>query len=435
MATITERVITGSTANTTSYASASFTPTAGEVLCVIVGATGTTATDTTLTASANGMTFTRVDTWLHSLAGAVSVVFISDQAVPSSPSAMTVTFGCASDAATGAFVEVLAVTGLTKVGTAAIKQYAMNANIGAGNPYTATFASATDTNNPLVGFVDSFVTQAITAPSGWTEVAQPTNLATPAHGYESAKVESGATSTSYTWTRTDGGSPTSNVRSNVGAIEFDASGSGSDTPVSATETITPVATDTSTLQVQSTSTDTLTAVVTDAVNIQVQVATTNTLTPVVTDSASVTVYLSSADTLTPVATDTSNASVQSSLGTSDTAKPVVTDTSSIAVSIGASDTLKPVVTESRTLAVSIVTSDSAVIGLVESTSLAVALSALDTLTIGLSEASTVDGGTPAPTTNVYVFDGKQWVTATVRVWNGTDWAPGTLHKFNGTEWL
>jgi hypothetical protein len=53
---IVERDLTGSTANLTSYPSNSFTPTAGDLLFVIVNGTGTVATDTTMTASANGIT-------------------------------------------------------------------------------------------------------------------------------------------------------------------------------------------------------------------------------------------------------------------------------------------------------------------------------------------------------------------------------------------
>lgn len=224
MATVTKRDLAASTANTSSYPSNAFTPPAGELLVVIVHATGSVATDATLTASANGLTFSVVGSALvHTLSSNVSYFFVSNQLVPSSPASMTVTFDCTSDAATGAFIETLGVAGMTKVGTAAILQTAFNPNIGANGAYAATFASATNTANALIGFVGHAAggLTITSPPSGWTEVDQPADQATPASGFEVAKAESGQTSTVYTWTAS-----IATNRANVGAIELDTSGGG-----------------------------------------------------------------------------------------------------------------------------------------------------------------------------------------------------------------
>lgn len=220
-ATITNHNLTGSTANTTSYTTTSFTPVAGELLAVVVHATASVATDTTLTASANSLTFTQVGTLVHTLSGHITVVFVANQRVPASPTVMTTTFSCASDAATGAFISVNGVSGLTKTGLTAIKQTAFSPNIAANQAWTVVFPAATTTTNPLLGFVAHVGGAIVTPPAGWVEMDQPADQVTPGQGFETAKSDSGHTTTTFTWTSSLG-SPTNNTRANVGAVEFDA---------------------------------------------------------------------------------------------------------------------------------------------------------------------------------------------------------------------
>lgn len=216
-----------STANTTSYTSTSFTPTAGKGLCVVVFASGSVATNATLSGSANGMTFTALDNQIQTLSGHIGYIFASDQAVPASPSAMTVTFSCPSDAATGCFIQVVEVSGLQGYGASMIAQPVAKAQGNAGDAFSVTFGSAPNTDNPQMGFVAiSSGGQPETPPTGWTELDEPADQSAPVVGFEIAAVNSGDTSTTKTWTQTAGGSPGTNNRSVVMAVEFNTIAAG-----------------------------------------------------------------------------------------------------------------------------------------------------------------------------------------------------------------
>lgn len=221
MATIVKRVLTGSTANATTYASGSFTPTVGDLLVGIVHATGSADIATTLTSSANAITFTALPTLVQTLSGNVSVVFVADQLVGASPASMTVTYGLTT-AATGAFIEVDAVTGMSRAGMSAVRQSAFNVNLAANVAWAATFLNAVLTSNPVLGFVGHAGGATVTPPAGWTELDQPTDQVTPTVGFEVAEADSGQTALSYTWTSSLG-SPANNTRANIGAVEFDTS--------------------------------------------------------------------------------------------------------------------------------------------------------------------------------------------------------------------
>jgi hypothetical protein len=238
MATVTKKVITGSSANTNNYTSGAFTPVVGDLLFVISHATGSIDSAPTCSASANGITFTRVARLEHTLSGNVSAIFVASQLVPSSPVSMTVTVAHPTDPATGCFVACGAVTGMTNVNSAAVLQSALSPNLAAGAAYTATFGSAVTSTNPVVGFVGWAGTVTITAPpTGWTEIDQPTPQATPTQAFEWASDDSGSTATAYTWTASG-----STTRGNVAAIEFDASGGATnvngDASLPVTDTVT-----------------------------------------------------------------------------------------------------------------------------------------------------------------------------------------------------
>lgn len=220
MGAVTNRLAggTASTNNVTSYPSASFTPVAGEVLFVSCQATGTVASAPTLAASANGLTFTRLPTIARKNTNVdTQWWFVSNEFVPASPSAMTVTFNCPQDAATGCIISVAGVSGLTKTGSAAVRQMAGNSNIAGGTAPSATFSSACLATNPVLFAAFTTVTTGRTPPSGFTEQVDAT-YSTPATGGGYSSIDSGFTGTVVSSTDNTSGACCAL------ALEIDASG-------------------------------------------------------------------------------------------------------------------------------------------------------------------------------------------------------------------
>jgi hypothetical protein len=216
------------TTNGTSYVSPSHTPPANQTLVYMVQASGTTATAPTLTASANSLTFTLVEQATKNTSADRQYLFVANQATPGSPVAMTVTFDCSADAATGAIISGVGYD-ITKVGTAAIRQSAKVDNVAGGTAPATTFAAAALTTNPTIFAFHVGVTTGSTPPTNWTEQVDA-NYSTPAQGGGYATRDSGFTGTTVTL-----GSSTNGACSAV-AVELDAS-SGT-TPVSTTRATT-----------------------------------------------------------------------------------------------------------------------------------------------------------------------------------------------------
>lgn len=201
MATVTLRSGVANTANNAALASASFTPTAGELLVVCAMHTGKT-TDPVISVSANGFTFTKV---LGPILKATSAdemsVFISDQFAPGSPAAMTVT--TTPTASSGAIIFVWSIAGLTRTGLSAVLKSGSQANAAAAGTPAVALGGAALTANPLVGAVFNAGTAAsvATPPTGWTETATigDVGYTVPAGGGEAAQINSGFTGSTVTW--------------------------------------------------------------------------------------------------------------------------------------------------------------------------------------------------------------------------------------------
>lgn len=200
MATVTLRSGVASTTNNAALASASFTPTAGELLVVVAMHSGL-VTDPAVTASANGITFTKV---LGPILKAASVdemsVFVANQLVPASPVAMTCT--TTPSASTGGLIFVFSVTAMSRTGASAVRQSASQANQAASTTPAPVLGAAALTGNALIGAVhQSQSPPALTPPTGWTETATIGDIGhnTPANGGEVAFINSGFTGTTVTW--------------------------------------------------------------------------------------------------------------------------------------------------------------------------------------------------------------------------------------------
>lgn len=196
-ATVTHRVATASTSNATSYASGSFTPAAGDLLVAFVVTSGTVATGTMTDSQSLG--FTKITSALKNASADTVYAFVSNS--QAAASSMTVTFDCTGDAATGAIIFVVSVSGLTKVGLSAIAQSATQENQTAGGTPAPAFNNATRIGNPTLGCIGNSSNPAgLTPPTNWTEdAAGDTGYNSPTTGGEYAFRDSGFNGTTITW--------------------------------------------------------------------------------------------------------------------------------------------------------------------------------------------------------------------------------------------
>lgn len=121
MATVSSLVSTTNTSNVSSYTSGSFIPAQGDLLVVFAIVSATLITGATCTASANGITFTLVDSTEGDAGNDRLYMFVADQLVPASPVSMTVTVDTGADPGTGSAINVLAVSGMSRTGLGAVK--------------------------------------------------------------------------------------------------------------------------------------------------------------------------------------------------------------------------------------------------------------------------------------------------------------------------
>lgn len=220
MAATTHAVSTPSTSNVTSYASGAFTPAVGDLLVVFVMASATAAAGS-LSNSA-GITFHTATTAVKGTSADKMWCFIANSLVASAVS-MTVTFDCTGDAATGCIIKVARVSGMSKTGSAAVKQSGVQNNIASGGTPAVTLGAARDTNNPTLGAVanNDGTDPVATEPSGWTKLGTDSVYATPNNGMNAVFRDSGETSATVTWGSTVSGGQHCTI-----VVELDASSSG-----------------------------------------------------------------------------------------------------------------------------------------------------------------------------------------------------------------
>lgn len=113
-------------------------------------------------------------------------------------SGTSTTFTCTNTGDTGGGLTVLRFSGMTRVGSQAIKQ-SKGENTQTENPPTLTFNATTNTNNPIVLAVLGEDNPAgVTPPTGFTE-ADDTGWASPTTGIEVCWDDSGNTATLFSW--------------------------------------------------------------------------------------------------------------------------------------------------------------------------------------------------------------------------------------------
>lgn len=199
MATVTHQVTTPDPGNTPN-ASGAFTPSVNDLLIVFVTKEASVAmASADLVSSITGFNFTLIRTQLYAASSAIFGVFVSDALVASATS-QTVTINAGTDAAAGTNISVYSVSGMNRVGSAAVRQQGGQSDQGSGTTPAPAFAGAALTGNCCLGAIANSTNPAgLTQPSGWSE-SQDTGYTTGAvNGIETAFRNSGETGTTITW--------------------------------------------------------------------------------------------------------------------------------------------------------------------------------------------------------------------------------------------
>lgn len=218
MATCTQAVGTADTGNTPNTSGA-FTPALNDLLIVFVVASAVAPGPGDTLTSSVGMTFTRFGSGPYATNVNMIFGYVSD-ALVSNTASQTVTFDQTSDPANGTNIFVFRVSGMSKTGSAAVKQFKIVTNQGAGGTPAATFDASCLTNNPTLAVVGNNSSPAgLTPPTSWTETATIGDIgySTPTTGGEVVFRDSGFTGTTITW-----GSTSATVFG-VLAVELDTS--------------------------------------------------------------------------------------------------------------------------------------------------------------------------------------------------------------------
>lgn len=186
-----------STTNASSYTSPSFSVFTDELIVIFVAGTATLANGT-VTDSLGG-TYTDCGTANKNSSADEAHVFVRD-ALISSNTTMTVTWDCSADSATGCIMFMVRVSGMSRTGSSAIRQFANQNNQAGGGTPAPSFAVAALTGNPTLGFIFNATNPAgMTPPTSWSELRADAGYGSPTTGGEYVVRNSGFTGTTITW--------------------------------------------------------------------------------------------------------------------------------------------------------------------------------------------------------------------------------------------
>lgn len=195
MATAALGGITNSTSLASSYVSSAFTPGSDDLLVVFVVAATTVATGS-MTGTVVS-TFTKVGSYVKKSSGDTIYCFVGDSLTTGT--SQTVTFFCTGDAAQGASIVIIRVSGMSRTGASAIRQSQGQENQTASTTPAPVFDTTTLTGNVVLGCVgNESNTATVTQPSTWTE-ATDTGFNSPTTGTEVCYKSSGFVDTTVTW--------------------------------------------------------------------------------------------------------------------------------------------------------------------------------------------------------------------------------------------
>lgn len=211
----------GSTFTTTAGAkSVTASPAVGDLILILVQVSG----DSTWSAPTDDQsgTYTPIGTQL-SVNVRYGQLYIRNSLISS---AVSTTFTLANPGSdTGGGLAVIKVTGMSKVGSAAVRQTKQNSQQGTGaNVATGTWTSSKLTTNPIVGCLIKDTISGAEPTTGYTELLD-TYYLTPDVSIEVQKKDSGDTTNTMTW---NSNLVTGRFYGAVG-VELDASSSATST--------------------------------------------------------------------------------------------------------------------------------------------------------------------------------------------------------------
>ena len=219
MATVTHLVTTPDAGNTPNTSGA-FSPASGDLLVVIVtkeaSALSSPMVSADLTSSVAPTGFTLIRTQGHQSSAAHVGIFVAN-ALTTNTTSRTVTIASGADAGAGTNISVFSVSGMTKVGSAAVRGQGGQTDQAAATPAPA-FGAAALTTNPCIGAIYNATNPAgLTQPSGWSEGSDTGYTTGQVSGIETAFRNSGETGTTITW-----GSASASAFASI-ILELDAS--------------------------------------------------------------------------------------------------------------------------------------------------------------------------------------------------------------------
>lgn len=201
MATVT--LLGTATFNTTSGTkTVTATPAVNDLIVIITAHTGNTSTNAPTDNNSSG-TYSLIGTSFKATSADYMNVFIRNSFISSATSTI---FTHAPGASSGGGLAVFKVTGMSRTGSIADRQFAKQDNQAAGGTPAPVFASNVLTANAVIGAVFNASNPATLTPRGtplYTE-AFDTGYNTPATGLEAMYINSGETATTITWGGTSG---------------------------------------------------------------------------------------------------------------------------------------------------------------------------------------------------------------------------------------
>jgi hypothetical protein len=238
----------GDTTDTSTYASDSFTPAANDLL-IALAAVQDTVDAGDYTSSDAGKTYTKLTSAVWTTSTDTAYAFVADQLADAD--SQTGTMDVTGDAGGGCAQVILCVSGMSKAGLAAVRQFKILDNQAAGGTPSITFDAACLIGNPTIFIVAKNGTGAVTEPSGWTARSN-INFSTPSTCLHVSSRDSGFTGTTITAGGTSGSaycvigieldsSASFEISPTAGQLVF--SGSAPTVTVSDNRTITPASGD------------------------------------------------------------------------------------------------------------------------------------------------------------------------------------------------